>query len=56
MKVTAKSTMLVGSLKNGMMHINMGEKVHVAKETKNSYYITKNGMTKMFPKNNFDEN
>ena len=56
MKVTAKNTMLVGSLKSGMMQINKGEKVCVSKETKRSYYITKDGMTKMFPKKQFDEN
>jgi hypothetical protein len=56
MKAIAKSTMFVGSLKNGMMQINMNEEVFVSKETKNSYYITKDGMTKMFPKKQFYEN
>jgi hypothetical protein len=53
MTVTAKSTMLVGSFKSGYIQINKGEQVLVSKETKNSYYITKNGITKMISKKQF---
>jgi hypothetical protein len=53
MKATAKSTMLVGSLKNGMMQINMGETVEIIKVTKKSFYVCKNGLTKQISKDLF---
>jgi FKBP-type peptidyl-prolyl cis-trans isomerase 2 len=56
MTVTAKSTMIIGSLKNGMMQINAGEKVEVVGETKKSYYVEKDGMVKIIPRERFTEN
>jgi hypothetical protein len=53
MKATAKSTMLIGSLKNGMMQINMGETIEIVKVTKKSFYVCKNGVTKQISKDLF---
>jgi hypothetical protein len=55
MKVTAQKSMLIGSLKSGMMHITAGEQVEVVKQTEKSYYIIKDGMIKIIPKTQFKQ-
>jgi hypothetical protein len=51
--VTAKSSMLVGSLKNGIMSIGANEIVNVVKATEKCFYIEKKGLVKSFSKKCF---
>jgi hypothetical protein len=53
MKATAKSTILVGSLKNGLMSIKMGETVEIVKVTNKCFYVFKNGLTNQISKDLF---
>lgn len=53
MKATAKKTIYVGSLKNGIMSIQMGEQVEIIKTTNKSFYVLKNGITKQISKDLF---
>jgi hypothetical protein len=53
MKATAKKTFYVGSLKNGMIEVKMGEQVYVVKTTEKSLHILKDGKTKQVSKNLF---
>jgi hypothetical protein len=54
MKATAKSTMIIGSIRKGLMQINAGEQVDVIRESKKCFYVFKNGMTKAIPKEAFN--
>ena len=51
--VTAKSSMLAGSLKNGIMSISANEIVNVVKATEKCFHIEKNGLVKSFSKKCF---
>jgi hypothetical protein len=54
MKITAKSTMIIGTVKTGLMQINAGEQVDIIRESKKCFYVFKNGMTKAIPKERFN--
>jgi hypothetical protein len=51
--VKAKCTMHIGSPKNGFIYIHLDEEVEVLKESKNSYQVVKNGISKLVSKKNF---
>lgn len=53
--VITKGNHMKGSLKNGMIRINDGEKFNVIRETKNSIEIKKGDVTKLMSKNCFYE-
>ena len=53
--VTTKGNHIKGSLKNGMISINDGEKFNVIRETKNSIEIKKDDVTKLMSKKCFYE-
>jgi hypothetical protein len=53
MKATIKKTVLVGSIKNGLMSIKMGETVEIVKVTNKCFYVFKDGLTKQIPKDCF---
>jgi hypothetical protein len=52
----AKSTMYIGSIKNGFMHIECNEAVNVVQITEKCLYISKDGMIKKIPKKQFYTN
>lgn len=50
----AKKSILVGSIKNGLMEIKKGETVKIVKTTSKMVYVEKNGMIKAINKNLFN--
>jgi hypothetical protein len=51
----ARVSMIIGSVKTGIMQITANEIVDVVKVTEKSVFVSKNGMTKQVAKTSFYE-